>query len=278
MASERFQFHYVRTPTGSISGASFLKQTEDAINDLGDFVHNVNLDVSSALQFAEQAKKNAETALNNSNAAVNTSNAALTKVTTLEVTVNSWGVRIQAAESNSSTALSNSTQAIGTSNSALEYAQRAVATANSARSTSQEANANSQRAVSASTQALQTAGSALDTARQAVETAREAERDTGAALDQMNALIETAREQAQISTTKAQDSAASEAKAKQWAEGEGEVEPGQYSAKYWALNAIHGYAVKYVPQTLTTEEQLQARTNIGMTTLSNSEIDALFSA
>ena len=125
---------------------------------------------------------------------------------------------------------------------------------------------------------MQTAGSALDTARQAVETAREAKRDTGAALDQMNALIETAREQAQISTTKAQDSAASEAKAKQWAEGEGEVEPGQYSAKYWALNASHGYAVKYVPQTLTTEEQLQARTNIGMTTLSNSEIDALFSA
>lgn len=42
--------------------------------------------------------------------------------------------------------------------------------------------------------------------------------------------------------------------------------------------ALKDEVVLLTPQTLTTEEQLQARTNIGMTTLSNSEIDALFSA
>lgn len=37
MASKEFHFHYVKTPTGAISGQSVLTQTEDAINDLGDY-------------------------------------------------------------------------------------------------------------------------------------------------------------------------------------------------------------------------------------------------
>lgn len=88
---------------------------------------------------------------------------------------------------------------------------------------------------------------------------------------------------ATTASTKATESSASAQKAKDWAskEGgpvEGEGATAEYSAKYYAQQANQSNSVKYVAQTLTTEEQLQARTNIGMTTLSNSEIDALFSA
>lgn len=88
---------------------------------------------------------------------------------------------------------------------------------------------------------------------------------------------------ATTASTKASEASASAQKAKDWASKEdgpveGSGETAKYSAKYYAEQANQGNSVKYVAQTLTTEEQLQARTNIGMTTLSNSEIDALFSA
>lgn len=49
MASKEFQFHYVKTPTGSISGQSVLTQTEDAINDLGDYMVDATADATMML-------------------------------------------------------------------------------------------------------------------------------------------------------------------------------------------------------------------------------------
>ena len=57
MASERFQFHYVRTAPGSISGPSFVQQTEDAINDLGDYAYR-NGDAAEAIRIAGLANQN----------------------------------------------------------------------------------------------------------------------------------------------------------------------------------------------------------------------------
>ena len=98
-----------------------------------------------------------------------------------------------------------------------------------------------------------------------------------------NASKTAAAGSATTASTKATEASASAQKAKDWASKEdgpveGSGETAKYSAKYYAEQANQSNSVKYVAQTLTTEEQLQARTNIGMTTLSNSEIDALFSA
>ena len=57
MASEKFQFHYVPTPTGSISGKMVLQQTEDAINDLGAYMFAATFDASESLRIAKLAEK-----------------------------------------------------------------------------------------------------------------------------------------------------------------------------------------------------------------------------
>ena len=56
MASKEFQFHYVKTPTGSISGQSVLTQTEDAINDLGDYMVDATADATEALNKGSSSK------------------------------------------------------------------------------------------------------------------------------------------------------------------------------------------------------------------------------
>lgn len=152
MASERFQFHYVRTAPGSISGPSFVQQTEDAINDLGDYAYRINGVAAEAIRIAGLANQNSETALSNSQNAISTANSALTQVTTLTVTVNSFDSRIQAAESNSSTAVTNASNAVSTANSALSTAQNAVATANNAVSIAEGAKTTAQEAVEAAGQ------------------------------------------------------------------------------------------------------------------------------
>ena len=76
MASKEFQFHYVKTPTGSISGQSVLTQTEDAINDLGDYMVDATADATEALNKATEALNTANTAQQNASEALSTANAA----------------------------------------------------------------------------------------------------------------------------------------------------------------------------------------------------------
>lgn len=68
--AEYVDFHYLPLE-GKISGESMLKQTEDAINDLGEKVYSIDVDASDIQQ-----------ALDNSEQAIDTANTALATVTT----------------------------------------------------------------------------------------------------------------------------------------------------------------------------------------------------
>ena len=68
--AEYVDFHYLPLE-GKISGESMLKQTEDAINDLGEKVYSISVDADDIQQ-----------ALDNSEQAIETANAALSTVTT----------------------------------------------------------------------------------------------------------------------------------------------------------------------------------------------------
>lgn len=85
--AEKFLFHYVYTAVGTLSGQSFITQTEDAINDLARYASEGNADATEALRLAKIANDNSETALNNSSQAVSTANSALSQVKTLTTTV-----------------------------------------------------------------------------------------------------------------------------------------------------------------------------------------------
>lgn len=257
MASKEFQFHYVKTPTGSISGQSVLTQTEDAINDLGDYMVDATADATEALNKATEALNTANTAQQNASEALSTANAASGKVNSLETVVNSWDATIKDSNAKASQAVSTanaantkSAQAVSTANSANTKSDQAVKTANTASSTANTAKTNSETAVA---DALE----AKEIAKEAKAIAEEAVVDSDADVATMRQLLAETKAQAQNASTSA---AASQSSANEsadystlsqaWAvkmDGkvtEGNVPDGtevDYSSKYYAQQA-QGYA------------------------------------
>ena len=120
--SEHYDFHYQPTGSGAISGQQVLEQTEDAINELGDYVND---NVGGAMDVAQQALETAQNAEQDAQTALDTAN--------------SFSSAIQSAQQNASTALSTAqtaqTTASNANNTAIQAQQdasSAVTTANNA--------------------------------------------------------------------------------------------------------------------------------------------------
>ena len=261
MPSKEFQFHYVVAPTGELSGHSFMVQTEDAINAIGQYAYESTADASEALRIAQQAQSTAETASNNASSAVTTANSALTQVRTLQTTVESWNSRIQTAESNAATAVSTANAAVATAGEAVNTANSALTNSTSAVSTANSALETSNAASLSATQAVQTANAANSTAQNALNVAQQARIDAEADIATMQQLVQEATDQATESKTAAQNAAQSASESsdfsdlsEQWAtktdNTAAEGEPADYtvdgtgfSAK-WNANLAQAWAVK----------------------------------
>ena len=120
--SEHYDFHYQPTGSGAISGQQVLEQTEDAINELGDYVND---NVGGAMDVAQQALETAQNAEQDAQTALDTAN--------------SFSSAIQSAQQDASTALSTAqtaqTTASNANNTAIQASQdasSAVTTANNA--------------------------------------------------------------------------------------------------------------------------------------------------
>lgn len=120
--SEHYDFHYQPTGSGAISGQQVLQQTEDAINELGDYVND---NVGGAMDVAQQALETAQNAEQDAQTALDTAN--------------SFSSAIQSAQQDASTALSTAqtaqTTASNANNTAIQASQdasSAVTTANNA--------------------------------------------------------------------------------------------------------------------------------------------------
>lgn len=100
----RVDFHYIKTGTGELSGPSFVDQTEQAINELGDYFENVEDTANSALSQAQSAQQTA-------NAAQQTANSAVSQA--------------QNAQASADAAQQAADQAQTTADNALETAQNA---------------------------------------------------------------------------------------------------------------------------------------------------------
>lgn len=252
-------FRYVYTATGSISGASVLRQTEDAINQVGSAVVDAVTDSKSAVLAAEEARSTANTANSNSIEALRISQSVETRISGVESEMSDWGARIQQVTTTAGTALS-------TANTANSNAQKAVTTANSANSTAKTASTTAEEAKAIAEEALSTAQSdgeasgataqqALTTAQQALATAEQARTDAAADIATMTGLVEQAQNSATQAQTQAQDAQGYVTKVQTYAEtaekwatstadnaSEGEtpdytVDEVEYSAKWRALEA-----------------------------------------
>lgn len=131
MATE-YDFHYTPTGTGVISGREVLRQTEDAINDLGEFCIESNETSQTALTIARQAQASAESAVTAATNAAAQAETAAADAATVAQAVEGFEGRLATAEGNASDALRIATQARSTANSAQTAANAAQTAATQA--------------------------------------------------------------------------------------------------------------------------------------------------
>lgn len=139
MATKRYEFHYVPSPTGEISGRAVLRQTEDAINGIGEQAAQSDDNSALALTTAKQAVDIATVAQSTANNAIASAESAVEKVTTLTTVVNGYDAKINEAVSASQTAVQASTEAKTSAGSAVTTADNAEKKADEAVSIAKDA-------------------------------------------------------------------------------------------------------------------------------------------
>lgn len=154
--AEKTKFQYAKSPTGALSGASFIQQTEDAINDIGGKLVEYNA-------ISEETKRKAEQAISTSETALNTSNQALTQSAQAIETANT-------AKAQSDSAVTESRAAKEAAEAAQLDAEESARDAESSRQAAEDAN----EAAQAAAQRAQTAQDTAETAQENAYAARQA--------------------------------------------------------------------------------------------------------
>lgn len=154
--AEKTKFQYAKSPTGALSGASFIQQTEDAINDIGGKLVEYNA-------ISEETKRKAEQAISTSETALNTANQALTQSAQAIETANT-------AKAQSDSAVTESRAAKEAAEAAQLDAEESARDAESSRQAAEDAN----EAAQAAAQRAQTAQDTAETAQGNAYAARQA--------------------------------------------------------------------------------------------------------
>ena len=177
-------FEYVRSPTGELSGASLVTQTESALTALSDAVISAEQAASAAQTAsqtaAEQAQAAAESASTASSAAQTATQDAATALTTAQ------------------TASETAGSALSTAQGAVTTAGEAVTAATNAQTAAEGAQSAAEGAASDAHDAAEDAATAAGTAQTALETANAATTTAGQAASNASAAVTTA---GQASTT-----------------------------------------------------------------------------
>ena len=177
-------FEYVRSPTGELSGASLVTQTESALTALSDAVISAEQAATAAQTAsqtaAEQAQAAAESASTASSAAQTATQDAATALTTAQ------------------TASETAGSALSTAQGAVTTAGEAVTAATNAKTAAEHAQSAAEGAASDAHDAAEDAATAAGTAQTALETANAATTTAGQAASNASAAVTTA---GQASTT-----------------------------------------------------------------------------
>ncbi len=159
--AEISKFSFEKSPSGTLSGESLVRQTEDIINALGEEVSNVVIDTATLTVQVQQAIATANTAQSTASAALASAQNALQQLDTLTVTVNTYDQKITQAVSQSASAVQTANSAQTAALGAQAAAQASQASAESAQSLAQQA----QTAASSSQQQAEAAQDAAETAQ-----------------------------------------------------------------------------------------------------------------
>lgn len=154
-------FRYWPPAPEDITGEEVLEQTEAAFNDLAEVI---DVDISNAINTANEAKEAAENAVNIANSASTKADEAANLASAASEKVDSYQALIDTANQNANTA-------IATANEASDVAQNALDTARQADAKATTASDNAAAAITASNSAMESAASAVATADNALSIA-----------------------------------------------------------------------------------------------------------
>ena len=209
-------FRYDRAPTGELSGASMVEQTEQALSEVSRESSQAQTDAAEALRVARVAQTAAGEAQTAATTAQETATAAGTAAATAQATATQAVASAQGAQAAAQGAAQTAT-------AAAQSAANAQTAAENAATAAQQSEANADQAVQTAGQAVQTAGQAVTTANAAATRAEQAETNVGNAVSAAN----QAAQSAQTAAASAADLA----------------DPNRYSAKTTALTLSAGQTV-----------------------------------
>lgn len=185
-----YDFKYIRTGTGELSGPSMIWQTEQALTQIGTYADKANTKADEALDTANTALNKANEAAEAAERAQNTADAAQAAANHAQETADAAQVAADNAQDTADEALETAQKGVTDAAKAQAAADKAQATADAAQDAADAAQLTADNAQNAADKAQDAADAAQQTANDALNAARNSQGSANVAQDTAdNALL-----------------------------------------------------------------------------------------
>ena len=185
-----YDFKYIRTGTGELSGPSMIWQTEQALTQIGTYADEANTKADEALDTANTALNKANGAAEAAERAQNTADAAQAAANHAQETADAAQVAADNAQDTADEALETAQKGVADAAKAQAAADKAQATADTAQDAADAAQLTADNAQNAADKAQDAADAAQQTANDALNAASNSQGSANVAQDTAdNALL-----------------------------------------------------------------------------------------
>lgn len=166
-----YDFKYIRTGTGELSGPSMIWQTEQALTQIGTYADEANTQADEALETANTALNKANNAAEAAERAQNTADTAQAAASHAQETADAAQVAADNAQDTADEALETAQKGVADAAKAQAAADKAQATADAAQDAADAAQLTADNAQNAADKAQDAADAAQQTANDALNAA-----------------------------------------------------------------------------------------------------------
>lgn len=185
-----YDFKYIRTGTGELSGPSMIWQTEQALTQIGTYADEANTQADEALETANTALNKANNAAEAAERAQNTADTAQAAASHAQETADAAQVAADNAQDTADEALETAQKGVADAAKAQAAADKAQATADAAQDAADAAQLTADNAQNAADKAQDAADAAQQTANDALNAASNSQGSANVAQDTAdNALL-----------------------------------------------------------------------------------------
>lgn len=178
-----YDFKYIRTGTGELSGPSVIWQTEQALTQIGTYADEANTKADEALDTANTALNKANEAAEAAERAQNTADAAQAAANHAQETADAAQVAADNAQDTADEALETAQKGVADAAKAQAAANKAQATADAAQDAADAAQLTADNAQNAADKAQDAANAAQQTANDALNAASNSQGSSNVAQD-----------------------------------------------------------------------------------------------